>query len=143
VLHPGGDILAATFRAMDALRVFDVIYATTTGGPADATMNLHLRAFFYAFQWYQMGMGMAYAMLYALMNLGGWFPTFAFLLRDHVDTKPLLIMILPAGVFCGGYSDGSVQLDRCAIQKECVVIDDDNMLWHTILSQKGLLSDPI
>ena len=27
--------------------------------------------------------GMAYAMLYALMNLGGWFPTFAFLLRDR------------------------------------------------------------
>ncbi len=26
---------------------------------------------------------MAYAMLYALMNLGGWFPTFAFLLRDE------------------------------------------------------------
>ena len=27
--------------------------------------------------------GMAYAMLYALMNLGGWFPSFAFLLRDQ------------------------------------------------------------
>jgi proton-dependent oligopeptide transporter, POT family len=26
--------------------------------------------------------GMGYAMLYALMNLGGWIPTFAFLLRD-------------------------------------------------------------
>ncbi len=26
---------------------------------------------------------MAFAMLYALMNLGGWFPTFAFLLRDE------------------------------------------------------------
>ena len=26
--------------------------------------------------------GMAFAMLYALMNLGGWLPTFAFLLRD-------------------------------------------------------------
>ncbi len=26
--------------------------------------------------------GMGYAMLYALMNLGGWVPTFAFLLRD-------------------------------------------------------------
>jgi len=26
--------------------------------------------------------GMGYAMLYALMNLGGWLPTFAFLLRD-------------------------------------------------------------
>jgi ABC-type sugar transport system permease subunit len=48
---------------MDALRIFDVIYATTVGGPADATMNLHMRAFFFAFQWYQMGMGMAYAMV--------------------------------------------------------------------------------
>lgn len=56
-------ILAATFRAMDALRVFDVIYATTVGGPADATMNLHMRAFWHAFQWYSMGMGMAYAMV--------------------------------------------------------------------------------
>ena len=56
-------ILATTFRIMDSLRIFDVIYATTMGGPADATMNLHMRAFFYAFQWYQMGMGMAYAMV--------------------------------------------------------------------------------
>ncbi len=27
--------------------------------------------------------GMGFAMLYALMNLGGWFPTYAFLLRDE------------------------------------------------------------
>jgi ABC-type sugar transport system permease subunit len=30
-------------------------------------MNLHLRAFFFAFQWYQMGMGMAYAMVLLLL----------------------------------------------------------------------------
>ncbi|HTX54688.1 MAG TPA: hypothetical protein VMD08_14875, partial [Candidatus Baltobacteraceae bacterium] len=69
---------AGTFRIMDSLRIFDVIYATTVGGPADATMNLHMRAFFFAFQWYQMGMGMAYAMvLLALVFLAsailmGW-----------------------------------------------------------------------
>ncbi|HWT83535.1 MAG TPA: sugar ABC transporter permease [Candidatus Methylomirabilis sp.] len=56
-------ILAATFRLMDSLRTFDIIYATTVGGPADATMNLHMRAFWQAFQWYSMGMGMAYAMV--------------------------------------------------------------------------------
>ena len=56
-------VLATTFRVMDALRIFDVIYATTVGGPADATMNLHMRAFWQAFQWYSMGMGMAYAMV--------------------------------------------------------------------------------
>src|SRR5512134_2394437 len=60
-------ILATTFRIMDSLRIFDVIYATTVGGPADATMNLHMRAFYYAFQWYQMGMGMAYAMVLLVM----------------------------------------------------------------------------
>lgn len=36
-------ILAVMFRAMDSLRIFDVIYATTLGGPADATMNLHMQ----------------------------------------------------------------------------------------------------
>jgi len=67
-------ILAATFRMMDSLRIFDVIYAATVGGPADATMNLHLRAFFFAFQWYQMGMGMAYAMvLLILVFLASYF----------------------------------------------------------------------
>ena len=63
-------ILAVTFRAMDALRIFDVIYATTLGGPADATMNLHMRAFFYAFQWYQMGTGMAYAVILLALVCG-------------------------------------------------------------------------
>jgi multiple sugar transport system permease protein len=67
-------ILAATFRVMDSLRIFDVIYAATVGGPADATMNLHMRAFFYAFQWYQMGMGMAYAIvLLILVFLASYF----------------------------------------------------------------------
>ncbi len=60
-------ILAVMFRMMDSLRIFDVIYAATVGGPADATMNLHMRAFFFAFQWYQMGMGMAYAMVLLLL----------------------------------------------------------------------------
>jgi multiple sugar transport system permease protein len=67
-------ILAGTFRVMDSLRIFDVIYAATVGGPADATMNLHMRAFFYALQWYQMGMGMAYAMvLLILVFLASYF----------------------------------------------------------------------
>jgi len=60
-------VLAVMFRAMDSLRIFDVIYATTLGGPADATMNLHMLAFQYAFQWYQMGKGMAHAMVLLLL----------------------------------------------------------------------------
>jgi multiple sugar transport system permease protein len=60
-------VLAVTFRMMDALRIFDVIYAATVGGPADATTNLHILAFQYSFQWYQMGKGMAQAIVLLLL----------------------------------------------------------------------------
>jgi multiple sugar transport system permease protein len=56
-------LLAVTFRTMDSLRVFDVIYATTLGGPNDATTNLQIMALQYSFQWYQMGKGMALAIM--------------------------------------------------------------------------------
>jgi multiple sugar transport system permease protein len=56
-------LLAVTFRTMDSLRIFDVIYATTMGGPNDATTNLQIMALQYSFQWYQMGKGIAMAIL--------------------------------------------------------------------------------
>ena len=60
-------LLAVTFRTMDSLRIFDVIYATTMGGPDDATTNLLVMAYQYAFQWYQMGKGMAQAIVLLLL----------------------------------------------------------------------------
>jgi multiple sugar transport system permease protein len=60
-------VLAITFRTMDSLRIFDVIYATTAGGPNDATTNLHIMALQYSFQWYQMGKGMAQAIVLLLL----------------------------------------------------------------------------
>lgn len=66
-------ILAVVFRAMDSLRIFDVIYATTMGGPNDATTNLHIMALQYSFQWYQMGKGMAQAIvLLVLVVIVSW-----------------------------------------------------------------------
>ena len=60
-------VLAVTFRTMDSLQIFDVIYATTTGGPNDATTNLQIMAYQFAFQWYQMGKGMAQAIVLLLL----------------------------------------------------------------------------
>jgi multiple sugar transport system permease protein len=60
-------VLAVTFRTMDSLRIFDVIYATTMGGPNDATTNLQIMAYQYAFQWYQMGKGMAQTIVLLLL----------------------------------------------------------------------------
>jgi len=60
-------LLAVLFRTMDSLRIFDVIYATTLGGPNDATTNLQIMAYQYSFQWYQMGKGMAQAIVLLLL----------------------------------------------------------------------------
>lgn len=60
-------VLAVLFRTMDSLRIFDVIYATTLGGPNDATTNLQIMAYQYSFQWYQMGKGMAQALVLLLL----------------------------------------------------------------------------
>jgi len=60
-------VLVVLFRAMDSLRIFDVIYATTLGGPNDATTNLHIMAYQYSFQWYQMGKGMAQAIVLLIL----------------------------------------------------------------------------
>ena len=37
------------------------------GGPNDATTNLHIMAYQFAFQWYQMGKGMAQAVVLLLL----------------------------------------------------------------------------
>jgi multiple sugar transport system permease protein len=60
-------ILVMTFRTMDSLRIFDVIYATTAGGPNDATTNLLFMAYQYSFQWFQMGKGMSQAVVLLLL----------------------------------------------------------------------------
>lgn len=60
-------VLVTLFRAMDSLRLFDVIYATTLGGPNDATTNLHILAYQFSFQWFQMGKGMAQAVVLLLL----------------------------------------------------------------------------
>jgi len=60
-------VLVVLFRTMDSLRIFDVIYATTLGGPNDATTNLHIMAYQYSFQWYQMRKGMAQAIVLLLL----------------------------------------------------------------------------
>ncbi|MEJ2246333.1 MAG: sugar ABC transporter permease [Acidobacteriota bacterium] len=53
-------VLVTLFRLIDSLKVFDIIYATTKGGPAGATMTLHMQSYFEAIRWFRMGRGMVY-----------------------------------------------------------------------------------
>jgi len=53
-------VLVTLFRLIDSLKVFDIIYATTKGGPAGASMTLHIQSYFEAIRWFRMGRGMVY-----------------------------------------------------------------------------------
>ncbi len=53
-------VLVTLFRLIDSLKVFDIIYATTKGGPAGATTTLHIQSYFEAIRWFNMGRGMVY-----------------------------------------------------------------------------------
>jgi multiple sugar transport system permease protein len=64
-------VLVTLFRLIDSLKVFDIIYATTKGGPAGATTTLHIQSYFEAIRWFRMGRGMVY--LFVL-----WFLCFIF-----------------------------------------------------------------
>jgi multiple sugar transport system permease protein len=55
--------VVATIRAIDAFRAFDVIYALTQGGPADATRVFALQIYTTGFQRSQFGLAAAQAML--------------------------------------------------------------------------------
>jgi multiple sugar transport system permease protein len=55
--------LALIFRATDAIRMFDLIYVMTSGGPANATQTLNMYAFKVGFQFLDIGYGSALAVV--------------------------------------------------------------------------------
>jgi len=56
-------ILAALFRTIDSLKAFDIIYATTKGGPGSSTMLLQVKAYFESFRHYNMGYALSHMMI--------------------------------------------------------------------------------
>lgn len=58
------------FRLLDALRVFDVVYVLTGGGPANTTTTLSIYAYQLSFQTLQFGPGAAVAIIVFLLILG-------------------------------------------------------------------------
>lgn len=59
--------LALIFRATDAIRMFDLIYVMTSGGPANATQTLNMYAYKVGFQFLNIGYGSALAVVLMLV----------------------------------------------------------------------------
>ncbi|MGE0593879.1 MAG: carbohydrate ABC transporter permease [Vicinamibacterales bacterium] len=63
-------VVAGTFRALDALRLFDLAYVLTSGGPGTATEPLSLYAFIVLMQRLRFGYGSALSVTVFLLTFG-------------------------------------------------------------------------
>ena len=70
-------MVALIFRAIFTLKVFDVIYVITQGGPAGSTENFPVFAYLQAFAYWRMGYAAATAMLFFLLVLAVVLPMIA------------------------------------------------------------------
>lgn len=55
--------ISALFRTIDSLKTFDIVYATTKGGPGSSTMLLQVKAYFESFRHYSMGSALSMMMV--------------------------------------------------------------------------------
>ncbi len=62
-------IVALLFRAMEALRTFDLVYGLTGGGPGTTTETLSSFAYKYYFKYSNFGLGSAYAVVVTVVIL--------------------------------------------------------------------------
>jgi ABC-type sugar transport system permease subunit len=81
-------LVSTVFRALDALRLFDLVYVMTGGGPGTATEPLSLYAFVALMQRLRFGYGAALSMTVFLLTFGFalmWIRTMGrSLTNDHV-----------------------------------------------------------
>jgi len=62
--------VAVLFRAIDALKAFDIIYAMTQGGPGDASETLNVYIYYSAFQYFRFGYASSLLVLFFVLILG-------------------------------------------------------------------------
>lgn len=62
-------VVAGLLRLIDALKTFDIIYATTGGGPTFASETLNVLAFINAFQYFDLGYASAILVVFFIMVL--------------------------------------------------------------------------
>lgn len=60
-------VIIIVFRGIDSLKMFDIIYTATRGGPINATMNLHVQAYFDGIR--QLNVGQSMSLLVVLWVL--------------------------------------------------------------------------
>ena len=62
--------IVIVFRGIDSLRMFDIIYTATRGGPINATMNLHVQSYFTGIRQLDIGSSMTFLVVLWVLCYG-------------------------------------------------------------------------
>jgi multiple sugar transport system permease protein len=62
-------IIALVLRSIEALKVFDIIYVMTRGGPNDATKTISFYVYQESFSFNRVGSGASYALIVVLISM--------------------------------------------------------------------------
>ena len=62
-------VIALMLRTMDCIRIFDMIWSLTGGGPINATETLSLAAYRIVFRYFNIGLGSAYCYLILIITI--------------------------------------------------------------------------
>jgi multiple sugar transport system permease protein len=60
-------IIVIVFRGIDSIKMFDIIYTATRGGPINATMNLHVQSYFTGIRALDIGYSMSFLVVLWVM----------------------------------------------------------------------------
>lgn len=78
-------LMALMLRMIDCLKTFDLIYATTLGGPGYASTNLNILTYRTAFEYFQMGKASALLIIFFALVLG--FSVLFTLFRKRIERR--------------------------------------------------------
>lgn len=62
-------VLALVLRTMDCIRIFDMVWSLTGGGPVNATETLSIAAYRIVFRYFNIGLGSAYCYLILIITI--------------------------------------------------------------------------
>lgn len=63
-------LVAVMLRLIDALKTFDIMYATTQGGPGNSSETLNLYGYVLGFQYFKLGLASSLLVLFFILVMG-------------------------------------------------------------------------
>ena len=103
-------LIAVLMRLIDVVKTYDIIYATTQGGPSFATETINIYGYLNMFMYYRFGKAAAISVLFFTETFGtqygmGYFIMDAWLRINYLEMYSGIVVLSGMGLFLFGALD--------------------------------------